>query len=248
MNVNQWVWFKMFWWLKNLKLRSLSIRNVDQVTLHDMYSLWHYTMTGKVSYDDFLELHKSFDTILLMHDRRNNKLCGATAYSVIPTTLKRKSKPVSIIRSGPAYVRPEYQRMKILRDFTLYFVAKEWLRHPFMSLYYSVNFINYKGYPGFAGISSEAYPRYNKPTPEMEQKVIDYYVLNILNLHDCYDRERSVIKTKQSIKEEFAIITEESLKNPHIRFYKERNPDFLKGYALVGILEVSWKSVFSKYF
>lgn len=28
--------------------------------------------------------------------------------------------------------------------------------------------------------------------------------------------------------EEFAIITEESLKNPHIRFYKERNPDFLK--------------------
>ena len=31
-------------------------------------------------------------------------------------------------------------------------------------------------------------------------RVIDYYVLNILNLQDCYDRERSVIKTQQSIK------------------------------------------------
>ena len=53
------------------------------------------------SYDDFLELHNSFDTILLMHDCRTNALCGATVYSVIPTSLKMKSKSISIIRVSP---------------------------------------------------------------------------------------------------------------------------------------------------
>ncbi|XP_019856248.1 PREDICTED: uncharacterized protein LOC109584816 [Amphimedon queenslandica] len=168
-------------------------------------------------------------------------------YSSLPTDLVLKSRQIHILTPGAGYILPEYQRRGILHKFFFYMTLREkLLLHPLTALYMTGNFQTYKIYPAFLRFSEHAYPCYDRPTPDMEKRIMEYYALHYLKCSDTYDPERGVVQLPQTVKKEVGAIDEKHLKNPHVKYYAERT-NWEKGEALLGVANVSWKVIASIY-
>uniref|UniRef100_A0A1X7U385 N-acetyltransferase domain-containing protein n=1 Tax=Amphimedon queenslandica TaxID=400682 RepID=A0A1X7U385_AMPQE len=200
--------------IRSLKLHSVLTRDLDQKTRTELYDIWQQNITGKNSYEDFTALLGTFDRTYIVRDYSNaGKICATGSYAVLPTDLRINSRQIHIIPTGVAYILPEYQRRGLIHKFFLHMTLRENLLHPFTPLYITINFLTYKYYPAFLRFSEHAYPRYDRPTPDMEKKIMEYYVLHYLNCSDTYDPERGVVQLPQTV----------------------------KGEALLGVANVSWK-------
>ncbi|XP_019856247.1 PREDICTED: uncharacterized protein LOC109584815 [Amphimedon queenslandica] len=230
--------------IRSLKLHSLLNKNLDQNTTNEVYELWHQNIDRRNSYRDFLKLHNSFDCTLIIQD--DKKICAMMCYSSLPTDLVHNSRKIHILTPGAAYILPEYQRRGILHKFFLHMTIREKLLRPFTPLYMTANFLTYKYYPAFLRFSEHAYPRYDRPTPDTEKRIMEYYALHYLNCSDTYDPERGVVQLPQAVKKEVGAIDEKHLKNPHVKYYAERT-NWEKGEALLGVANVSWKVIASIY-
>ena len=107
----------------------------------------------------------------------------------------------------------------------------ELISHPLTPLYVLGKVSTYKTYLIATGVR-DCYPRYDKPTPELFKMIAQEYVNSIKSSADSFDRESSVLKRRVGVvKHHVAPISEHDLKNPHIRFFNERNP----GWREVGV-------------
>ncbi|XP_019856258.1 PREDICTED: uncharacterized protein LOC109584822 [Amphimedon queenslandica] len=233
--------------IRSLKLHSVLTRDLDQKTRTELYDIWQQNITGKNSYEDFTALLGTFDRTYIVRDYSNaGKICATGSYAVLPTDLRINSRQIHIIPTGVAYILPEYQRRGLIHKFFLHMTLRENLLHPFTPLYITINFLTYKYYPAFLRFSEHAYPRYDRPTPDTEKRVIEYYALHYLKCSDTYDPERGVVQLPQTVKKEVGAIDEKYLKNPHVKYYAERT-NWEKGEALLGVAKVSWKVIASIY-
>lgn len=100
----------------------------------------------------------------------------------------------------------------------------ELLLHPLTPLYVLGKVSTYKTYL-LAARFRECYPRYDKETPELYKEIAQEYIKSINSPEDSFDPETSVLKRRVGVvKEHVAPISSHSLKNPHIKFFNERNP------------------------
>lgn len=88
------------------------------------------------------------------------------------------------------------------------------------------------------------YPRFDKETPVFEKKIMDTF--GEAKYSGEYDPKTGVIHTKGEkdwLKEGVADITEKRLKDPHVKFFAEANPDWSKGDELVCITELAPENI-----
>uniref|UniRef100_A0A1X7SUS1 Uncharacterized protein n=1 Tax=Amphimedon queenslandica TaxID=400682 RepID=A0A1X7SUS1_AMPQE len=146
-----------------------------------------------------MDRKNSYKDFLKLHDsfdrtliiRDDNKICAMMCYSSLQTDLVHNSRKIHILTPGAGYILPEYQRRGTLHKFFFYMTLRE-----------------------------HAYPRYDRPTPETEKRIMAYYALHYLKCnHDTYDPERGVVQLPQTV----------------------------KGEALLGVANVSWKVIASIY-
>uniref|UniRef100_A0A1X7U486 Uncharacterized protein n=1 Tax=Amphimedon queenslandica TaxID=400682 RepID=A0A1X7U486_AMPQE len=172
-----------------------------------------------------MDRKNSYRDFLKLHDsfdrtliiQDDRKICAMMCYSSLPTDLVLKSRQIHILTPGAGYILPEYQRRGILHKFFFYMTLRE-----------------------------HAYPCYDRPTPDMEKRIMEYYALHYLKCSDTYDPERGVVQLPQTVKKEVGAIDEKHLKNPHVKYYAERT-NWEKGEALLGVANVSWKVIASIY-
>ena len=82
----------------------------------------------------------------------------------------------------------------------------------------------YKSYL-MATIMPDSHPRYDKEAPEEIKKIAEEFVRSIQSPEDEYDRDTFVLRRRTVIvNTHMAEISERDLQNPHVRFFKERNP------------------------
>jgi len=80
----------------------------------------------------------------------------------------------------------------------------------------------------------EFYPRYNKETPEFYKNLLRDYAESVKSAGEVYNPETFVLERENShLKDYVAAITEQDLKNPHIKFFNERNPGWMKVCASI---------------
>jgi hypothetical protein len=110
-------------------------------------------------------------------------------------------------------------------------------------LYWFLISKGYKTYRFLPVFFREFYPRYDTPTPVWIRDVID--VLGRARYPEWYDPAAGIIRAgpgKDRLREGIADITPERLRDPHVRFFVERNPGHSQGEELCCLAPLSRKN------
>jgi hypothetical protein len=100
-------------------------------------------------------------------------------------------------------------------------------------LYWFLISKGYKTYRFLPVFFREFYPRYDAPTPAWAREVID--VLGRARYPDAYDPAAGIVRAasgKDRLRNGVADVTLERLRDPHVRFFAERNPGHAQGEEL----------------
>jgi len=112
--------------------------------------------------------------------------------------------------------------------------------NPHTPLFWFLISKGYKTYKFLPVFFNEFYPRADKPTPVYEKRVIDAFAR--LKFPDLYDAEKGIILAddkKDKLRGGVADITEARLRDEHIRYFVERNPNWKSGDELACIAPLS---------
>ena len=102
--------------------------------------------------------------------------------------------------------------------------------HPFTPVYVIGKAYGFRSYL-VATHFKEYYPRYDKETPEFWKKMFREFAQGVMAKGDTFDEETSVLNQERThLNEELSIVTEQALKNPHIKFFVEQNPGYKQVY------------------
>jgi hypothetical protein len=107
-------------------------------------------------------------------------------------------------------------------------------------LYWFLISKGYKTYRFLPIFFQDFYPRHDAPTPAWARAVID--ALGHARYPDAYDPLAGLIRTspgKDRLREGVADVTPERLRDPHVRFFVEQNPDHAKGEELCCLAPLS---------
>ena len=176
--------------------------------------------------------------VIVLRDAASGRIKGFSTQMLLENTIDEI--PVRAIYSGDTIIEREFwgetELVKVWFD--LVFSIKR--RCEEIKLYWLLVVMGYKTYRFMPVFFRDFFPRHNKPTPGYEQRVLDtfsrqkfpaeYEASTGLVLHSD-DRER--------LKPGVAEITENRLRNPHVRFFAKRNPSYTTGDGLVCLTEIS---------
>lgn len=113
--------------------------------------------------------------------------------------------------------------------------------YPHDELYWYLISKGYKTYRFLPLFFHEYYPCYDEATPAQIAAVID--ALSLSRFPDNYDREAGIVKANEKsgcrLRPGVADITTERLRDPHIRFFDNRNPGHARGDELCCIAPLS---------
>jgi hypothetical protein len=105
---------------------------------------------------------------------------------------------------------------------------------PATSLYWLLTSKGYKTYRFLPVFFDEFYPSCNAPTPELERVLLEEVALNRFGTR--FDARTGILRAApgaQRLRNGIAELDETRLQDPHIAFFRERNPGHAKGDELV---------------
>jgi hypothetical protein len=177
--------------------------------------------------------------VFLFYDRRTKELVG---FSTIYRKRMPEIAPGLFLFSGDTVLREDCWGSKILQQcFHRYIVASK-LMTPHQPLYWMLMSKGFKTYMMARMNFKRSYPNYRRPTPELFQRVLDRYYGK--KFGSAYDPETGLItfpKSLGAVKGGFADPTEKQLKDPDIRYFLKRNPDYRDGVELACVTEIQFR-------
>ncbi len=199
----------------------------------------------EVSHEQFLaDLSKKSDVILLL-DKTDSQIQGFS--TLLCLRVHCLDRNVRGIFSGDTVVDKKYWGQRVLGKAFLRFLFTEKLRRPFDPLYWLLISKGYKTYLMMANNFSEYYPRFDKPTPARNQRLMDafYSALYVNN----YDANAGLIRpSKEAYKLKTGVASISSAlvsTNPKIAFFQAANPDWQRGTELACLARMTLRMPFT---
>lgn len=146
--------------------------------------------------------------------------------------------------SGDTIVHKDYWGDREFPKVWLKFALSISEKYPKGYFYWFLISKGYKTYRFLPIYFNSFYPRYDKETPEFEKKVIDYF--GTYKFEEFYNPKTGIITfngTKDMLKKGIADITESRLKDPHIRYFAEKNTGYMQGDEMVCIAELRYDNM-----
>jgi hypothetical protein len=202
-----------------------------------MYSLMasHYENVKRLQFDlDLLEK----DTVILLRDSKDGHLCGFSTQKVIQFSVD--NRPMRALFSGDTIIAPSHWGEQKLGRAWSRLASEVRAEEPGKPLYWFLISKGYRTYLFLPLFFHEFYPRHERPTPPEQQKILD--ALAFARYPEHYDRSRGLIVFPEShgnLNRELAEISESRLRNPHVRYFHERNPTYAQGTELACVAEIS---------
>lgn len=215
-----------------------SIIEVKQLTSYQreaMFSLFtHYF--DFVSIEKFEADLREKNWVILLSDREN-KIRGFSTQMLINTEVEEVK--IKVIFSGDTIIEKEFRGEDILarvwlKYFTTLAASEENIR-----VFWFLITMGYKTYRFLPVYFKEFYPNYATGIPTFEKHVLDK--VGTLKFPGEYDPQTGIIKFKtqtESLKSGIAEPNPGRLKNPHIKFFVERNPGYQRGDELACLTEL----------
>ena len=199
------------------------------------------TYFNSMDRNDFEKDLKEKDWVVVLKDVLNGKIQGFSTFMLLNEMIIEGIR-VKAIFSGDTIINFRYwgekELFKIFGNFV--FSLSQKYKQRKIKLFWFLISMGYKTYRLLPCFFKEFYPRYDKKTPHFEQKVLDTFACQKFPLE--YENNTGLIhfdKPKECLKPGVADVGERRLKNPHIKFFCERNPLYMRGDELACITEFS---------
>ena len=209
---------------------------LTEENINEMYTLFQkYFQCAEKSFRDDLN-EKQF--IILILEQDSQKIIGFSSVLIMEIMVEKRK--IHIVFSGDTIVdekrRNDNVLIKSFIELNLKFISK------YEKLYWFLISMGYRTYRILPILFKEFWPRYDKPTPPEIKKIIDITAQNKFGIY--YNSKRGIIKpkAKNKLKPQFAMIPSTGLKDPHIKFFIEKNPGYIQGEELACITELSKKN------
>ncbi len=220
--------------VKQLTGSVISRACVDNTTLEALYQLfirYYREVDRETFYQDLAEK----DWILLLKDSEDT-VQGFTTMQLFD--LLYKGKRIRAIFSGNTIIERNFWGDMALMKTWGTFMAQRKCEAPDIPLYWYLICSGYRTYLFLPFFFRDFYPSHVTPTPEYEKQLIDY--LGLMKFPDEYkDGIVCVSNPRECLRPDLAIPPDRKLRNPHVRYFVERNPGYLLGDELVCLTEFS---------
>lgn len=223
---------------------TVPIEALTIVDIKQMYALFEQYYEC-INFECFQKDLMKKDAAVIIRDLKSHSIQGFSTYKIlsIPTLVNDVKKTIRGMFSGDTIVVKELWGSKILNGAMAKIFLLQKLRYPFEDFHWYLISKGYKTYLGLTNNFTDFYPRFDEETPQIYQQVIDSYAT--LLYPDSYDRNSGLLKFKESLGQLKAHVTPIDLdlmnSQPHVRFFQEKNPNWLNGDELVCVGIVNWK-------
>jgi hypothetical protein len=215
-----------------MKLRGLLLPNttVTRAQQDAMFELMdrYYENVNRTAFDaDLADKH----WVILLLDARTEALCGFSTQMLIDATIG--GRHVQALFSGDTIVDRDRWGDGALAHVWGGMALSLIDSRPGVELYWFLISKGYKTYRFLPVFFREFYPRHDVATPTWAKAVID--VLGHGKYPPRYDPTGGIVRADDScdrLRAGVADLTEERLRDPHIRFFAARNPGHARGDEL----------------
>lgn len=176
------------------------------------------------------------DQVILLHDAETGALQGFSSLALAETAVQ--GQQISVVYSGDTIVHPAAWGTPELPSTWIKGVLAltAGMAQPVYWLLISSGYKSYRFLPVFY---RDFYPRYDRPTPPDVQALLD--ALALARFGAQYDPARGVVRFAEGatpLRPGVADMDAGRLRNPHVRFFLERNPGHDQGDELVCLTRI----------
>ena len=171
---------------------------------------------------------------------RQKKIVGFT--TLVPYFKKIKNQKIIALFSGDTIIQSNYRGNLSLPLTWLQFVYKLSGRKKNYYFFWFMLSKGYKTYRLLPRFFKHFYPSYNKEFPKDKKNILTKFAKNKFNNNYSAKTDIFIPNDNYFVKKGKKEIQKDLLKNPHIKFFFEKNVNFYKGHELVCFAEISKKN------
>lgn len=208
----------------------IKVTDLERHCRDAMYELFsrHYDRTERDRFEQDLARK---DWVLQLFDPKSGRLCGFSTQVLLRFALQGQN--LRVLFSGDTIVDPRYWgETALIREWGR-LVAKILNGSSNDPLYWYLISKGYKTYRFLPVFFREFYPRFDDESSSGAREIVD--ALGERLFAGDYDAERGLViasPDKDRLRPELAHVSPSRLSDPHIRFFLERNPGYVRGDEL----------------
>ena len=218
---------------------------LDELSIRELYNfLMTMVDAASVTVQQLRKVLLSYTHAVFCRRRSDGSLRGVM-FVGIDRKQQDNGKPYTVINVGLCYFQLNYRGGPYIYSFIAFLFLKEFILHPLTPLYVLGKTYSYKSYLVMIHYLKYSYPRYDHKTPDFLLDIVSDYGLKVKLPNEAYNMDTFVIEREQiRMKKYLTIVDENALKDPHIKFFVDRNPGWIKGHQLITIGLVKCPDVF----
>jgi hypothetical protein len=169
--------------------------------------------------------------VLQLVDSTTGAVCGFSTQMLLD--LRVEGRPVLALFSGDTIVDREHWGSSTLLQLAGRLGTSLMGAHPDSDLVWFLISMGYRTYRFLPIFFHEFYPRYDAPTPSWAKAIIDAAAR--FKYAGSYDASQGVIRADRQayrLRAGMAEVPPQRLRNPHVRFFQQRNPGHVRGDEL----------------
>jgi hypothetical protein len=197
--------------------------------------LRHY---ANVQREVFLADLREKQWVIEVRESNTSRLCGFSTQMVLDVPVN--DRRVKALFSGDTIIDKDYWGDPALMRVTVELALSLVDRWPTEELYWFLISQGYKTYRFLPLMFHEFFPRFDKPTPDWELEVLN--AVGKCKYPQRFDPTTGVIRSTDKqyfLRDGVADVTDGRRRDPHVRFFLERNPGFVHGDELCCIAQIS---------
>ena len=212
---------------------------LDEVSVNELYNFLIRMIHTDGNIKEFHSVLLSYKYVVVCRERKDGSMRGVSLLSVDRRELD--GMKYTLIRLGLSFFQNYYRGGPLLYYVCAYHVFRELIYHPFTPLYMIGKSFSYKSYLVMCHTLPRVYPRYDVEMTEFARNILNKYGNASKAPNEIYDTDTFVLKREHThLKEGVAVLNDKHLNDPHIKFFVEHNPGWVRGHQMIVAGEVRW--------
>lgn len=224
-----------------LVARTIAVRDLDAATRDEAFLLFRSSYDG-TSRERFEHDLAEKQHVIVLRDRESGALKGFS--TVLVRAIASPRGPATVVFSGDTVIDREYWGQKALQLAFARLLATLKLREPTRPLYWFLISKGYRTYLLLANAFPHAVPREGAEDDPALRAMLDTLATERFGAQ--YDRARGVVRydtPHERVRDGIAPVTAEALRNRHVRFFVDRNPEHVSGAELACLADVRMRDL-----